>query len=53
LLAVEVDQEVGIPGGEIKLEDCLMDERRQRLAWFFLKIYGDPLDGASQVFSIR
>jgi hypothetical protein len=51
-LTVEVDQEVGIPGGEIELEDRFLDERRYRLAGVLLKVAGDPLYGAPQVFSI-
>jgi hypothetical protein len=51
-LTVEVDQEVGIPGGEIELEDRFLDERWQWLTGVFLKVAGDPLYGAPQVFSI-
>jgi len=49
----EPDQEIGVPGRNIELENGFLDERLERLAGILLQIGGHPFDGASQVFSIR
>jgi hypothetical protein len=52
-LSEEADQELGIPGGKIELEDGFLDEGLNRPDGIFLQDAGNPFDGAAQVFSIR
>jgi hypothetical protein len=52
-LSIELDQEFGIFGREIELEDRLLDQRTYRLARVILKVCGQPSDRTSQIFPFR
>jgi len=52
-LAVEPDQEFGVLGGQVELEDSFMDELVYRLARVLLDVCRHPFYCPSQVFSFR
>jgi hypothetical protein len=49
----ELDQELGIKGRKIELEDRFLNERLDRLIGILQQVAGHPFDGAAYVFSIR
>ena len=48
----ETDEELGVPGRKVELEDRFLDERLDRLAGILPQVAGYPLHGAPDVLSI-